>query len=326
MKYMSMPSIVAKAIMCLLLSTAGITLSHGQTNDSIAHTMLVADYDYTCQTSNAKGEELKVSYGLTLQVAQDMACTMGRKRHSGENDMSERLLYAPVTWQNYPQGKMTSLEAIPPYQYLTSEAMPQLKWKVQAEHDTICGLPCQKAIGQYGGRTWTAWFAEGLPSRFGPWRLGGLPGLILRAVSEDGIHHFECNRVDFVKEAIAYSVPNEAVKCTRAKFVKLRNSTFGNPNYLTNPDVLHQARADREYDRHGRERTDRHGTHQYEASEVPAPRSLMPYGEVRTPHIPLVTKSHTCPSTRLQDQCDRAGALWHQACGGGHRSPPASIR
>ena len=235
MKYMSMPSIVAKAITCLLLSTAGTTLSHAQTNDSIAHTMLVADYDYTCQTSNAKGEELKVSYGLTLQVAQDMACTMGRKRHSGENDMSERLLYAPVTWQNYPQGKMTSIETIPPYQYLTSEAMPQLKWKVQAEHDTICGLPCQKAIGQYGGRTWTAWFAEGLPSRFGPWRLGGLPGLILRAVSEDGIHHFECNRVDFVKEAIAYSVPNEAVKCTRAKFVKLRNSTFGNPNYLTNP-------------------------------------------------------------------------------------------
>ena len=129
MKYMSMPSIVAKAITCLLLSTAGITLSHGQTNDSIAHTMLVADYDYTCQTSNAKGEELKVSYGLTLQVAQDMACTMGRKRHSGENDMSERLLYAPVTWQNYPQGKMTSIETIPPYQYLTSEAMPQLKWK-----------------------------------------------------------------------------------------------------------------------------------------------------------------------------------------------------
>ena len=136
MKYMSMPSIVAKAITCLLFSTAGITLSHAQTNDSIAHTMLVADYDYTCQTSNAKGEELKVSYGLTLQVAQDMACTMGRKRHSGENDMSERLLYAPVTWQNYPQGKMTSIETIPPYQYLTSEAMPQLKWKVQAEHDT----------------------------------------------------------------------------------------------------------------------------------------------------------------------------------------------
>ena len=151
-----MPSIVAKAITCLLLSTAGITLSHAQTNDSIAHTMLVADYDYTCQTSNAKGEELKVSYGLTLQVAQDMACTMGRKRHSGENDMSERLLYAPVTWQNYPQGKMTSIETIPPYQYLTSEAMLQLKWKVQAEHDTICGLPCQKAIGQYGDRTWTA--------------------------------------------------------------------------------------------------------------------------------------------------------------------------
>ena len=324
MKYMSMPSIVAKAITCLLFYTAGITLSHAQTNDSITHTMLVADYDYTCQTSNAKGEEVKVSYGLTLQVAQDMACTMGRKRHSGENDMSERLLYAPVTWQNYPQGKMTSIETIPPYQYLTSEAMPQLKWKVQAEHDTICGLPCQKAIGQYGGRTWTAWFAEGLPSRFGPWRLGGLPGLILRAVSEDGIHHFECNRVDFVKEAIAYSVPNEAVKCTRAKFVKLRNSTFGNPNYLTNP--TYYIKPEQIGSMTVIAGSVLIGTHQHEACEVPATRSLMPYGEVRTPHTPLVTKSRTCPSTRLQDQCDWAGALWLQACGGGHRSPPASIR
>lgn len=42
----------------------------GQTNDSITHTLLVADYDYTCHTSDADGKNKDVSYGITLQVAQ----------------------------------------------------------------------------------------------------------------------------------------------------------------------------------------------------------------------------------------------------------------
>ena len=210
-------------------------IAYGQTKDNIAHTLLVADYNYTCHTSNAQGEDVDVNYGLTLQVAQNMACTMGQKRHNRENDKSEQLLYVPTTWQNYPQGEMTSVETVPPYQYLTTEKMPETNWELQAEHDTICGMTCQKATGEYGGRTWTAWFAENLPTRFGPWRLNGLPGLVMRAVSEDGIHCFECRKVETVKEAVTYSVPSEAVKCIRKKFVKLRNRIFGNPNYVSNP-------------------------------------------------------------------------------------------
>ncbi len=207
----------------------------GQTKDSIGHTLLVADYEYTCHTTNAQGEDFDVTYGLTLQVAKDMACTMGQLRHRGEQDNSEQLLYVPTTWQNYPQGKMTSVETVPPYRYLTSEKMTETKWTLLSERETICGQSCQKATGEYGGRTWNVWFAESLPTRFGPWRLGGLPGLILRAVSDDGIHRFECSKVEAVKEAITYSVPEGAVKCARAKFVKLRNRTFGNPNYVSKP-------------------------------------------------------------------------------------------
>ncbi len=231
-----MKKMMIKAIICCAIWSASPLFACGQTQDSIAHTLLVVDYDYTCHTRNAQGEDTDVSYGLTLQVAADMACTMGQKRHNGENEMEEQLLYVPVTWQNYPQGTMTSLEVVPPYRYLTSEKMPETKWMLQAERDTICGYSCQKATGEYAGRAWTAWFAEVLPTRFGPWRLNGLPGLILRAVSEDGIHHFECRRVEAVKEALTYSVPERAVKCTRAKFVKLRNRTFGNPNYVSDPN------------------------------------------------------------------------------------------
>ena len=221
---------LVSAILCIFSFVA-----YGQTEDSIASTLLVADYDYTCHTSNAQDEDVDVNYGLTLQVAGDMACTMGQKRHDGEDDMTEQLLYVPTTWLNYPQGKITSVETVPPYRYLTSEKMEKINWTLQAEYDTICGHPCQKATGRYGGRLWTVWFAGSLPTRWGPWRLNGLPGLIMRAVSDDGIHCFECRYVEAVKETVTYSVPEEVIKCSRSQFVKLRNRLFGNPNYVSNP-------------------------------------------------------------------------------------------
>lgn len=226
--------IMKKKIVFAILCIFSI-VTYGQTEDSIAYTFLVADYDYTCHTSNAQGEDMDVNYGLTLQVAKDMACTMGQKRHNGENDRTEQLLYVPITWLNYPQGKITSVETVPPYRYLTSEKIEKIDWTLQAEYDTICGHPSQKATGRYGGRLWTVWFAGSLPTRWGPWRLNGLPGLIMRAISDDGIHRFECRNVEAVKETVTYSVPEGVMKCSRSKFVKLRNRLFGNSNYMSNP-------------------------------------------------------------------------------------------
>lgn len=61
---------------------------YGQSQDSIAHTLLVADYDYTCHTLNAQGKKVEVKYGLTTQIAQHLARTMGYKQHKGENNKS----------------------------------------------------------------------------------------------------------------------------------------------------------------------------------------------------------------------------------------------
>lgn len=212
-----------------------IIFAHGQKENSIAHTMLLADYDYVCNTRSAIGEAVEDKYSLTLQISPVLSCTMGYKKHKGENDHDEQLHYIPTTWQNYPHGKMTSLEVIPPYRYLTSEKMNGINWKILADKDSICGYSCQKAEGEYGGRKWIVWFSESLPTTFGPWRFYGLPGLILRAESEDKVHHFECKKVDAVKEQVSYRIPTDAIKCTREKFVRLRNKTFCNPNYLTQP-------------------------------------------------------------------------------------------
>lgn len=218
--------------MLLCLMTVSV---YAQQNDSIATTVLVANYDYTCHSVDKNGEPKDVKYSLVLQVAKDLACSMGKNQHINKWDLAELMQYVPVTWQNYPKGVTTSLEVVPLNRYLTSENKVNIKWRILEEKDTILGYECRKAEGKYGGRNWIVRFSESLPTKFGPWRLQGLPGLILKAESDDGVHIFECTGVEPISEAVNYTVPKNAVKCSRSQFVKYRNRTFCNPLYLENP-------------------------------------------------------------------------------------------
>jgi GLPGLI family protein len=63
---------------------------------------------------------------------------------------------------------------------VTSE-IPKIEWIIKSDKKNLGGIPCQKAEGNYGGRFYTVWFAPSLPFNDGPWKLNGLPGLILEA-------------------------------------------------------------------------------------------------------------------------------------------------
>lgn len=62
------------------------------------------------------------------------------------------------------------------------EPIDEIKWNINNEKVTnILGYQCILAESDYHGRHWKVWFSPEIPVNFGPWKLRGLPGLILRA-------------------------------------------------------------------------------------------------------------------------------------------------
>lgn len=128
-----------------------------------------------------------------------------------------------TVYQNYPTGRLRIYSSITPDTYAYEEPLRPIQWALAEGTDTICGYVCKKATGQYGGRQWTAWYAPEIPASFGPWKLVGLPGLVLAAQDAEGIHHFSA--IAFRKAVTVIHQPDNTnvINTTRAKFIKAKN-------------------------------------------------------------------------------------------------------
>lgn len=72
------------------------------------------------------------------------------------------------------------------------ESLPTIDWQMEEGDTVIAEYPCQKAVGEFRGRSWTVWFTMDIPVSDGPWKLCGLPGLILQASESECCFSFTC--------------------------------------------------------------------------------------------------------------------------------------
>lgn len=109
---------------------------------------------------------------------------MGEKIARGETDFTNAPLSPSITWvvyRNFPTGQTTFLSGAMMDYYRISEATVTPEWTIGSDTCTLLGYHCTKAETRFKGRRWTAWFTEDIPLNEGPWKLIGLPGLILKA-------------------------------------------------------------------------------------------------------------------------------------------------
>lgn len=77
-----------------------------------------------------------------------------------------------------------------------TEPFAEIDWQIGDSTKTVLGYECISATADYHGRHWTAWFTTDIPLSEGPWKLCGLPGLILEASEESGQHSFTANGIE----------------------------------------------------------------------------------------------------------------------------------
>jgi len=65
--------------------------------------------------------------------------------------------------------------------YWVEGPMPVIDWKISGDTASFGGLHCQQATGHFKGRDYIVWFCPDLPVHAGPWKLNGLPGVIVDA-------------------------------------------------------------------------------------------------------------------------------------------------
>lgn len=95
-------------------------------------------------------------------------------------------------YKNYPDGHITHTEKICQDWFRYDEEMPEFDWELTDSVTNVLGYRCQSARCSFRGRVWTVFYTEDIPLTDGPWKLHGLPGLIMKASDEKGHYTFEC--------------------------------------------------------------------------------------------------------------------------------------
>ena len=228
---------------------AGLLLScpaFCQTRDSIDCSIFTVGYDYKIHTTDKDGNAVTDSLHTVLLVGSKVSQTMGYYTHKYkvlgidaheyyDEYQREGMAHVPTIMTDLAEKRMDVVEAVPAYYYSYSEPN-DLEWTLLDDTLSISHYLCHKAQTTYGGRTWTSWYTEEVPTTAGPWKLSGLPGLIIKA--DEAECTFEFEMFELTQQAIAITNtqnPNATIKTKRDKFVTMRNKLFLDKRYVEDP-------------------------------------------------------------------------------------------
>ena len=212
-----------KVILYLLLSSLAVQATAREPVLDRAHMKCLYRYVYTFDTlKNELRDDL-----LILQIGKEVSkcysyytfqCDSLRRTPDGEKVWSElfrraiekdgiygdfpHVRMSTYVYKNYPKGQMTITDRISLQDYCYVDSLHAQTWTMGDSTREVLGYTCQQATADFRGRRWTAWFAMDIPVSDGPWKLGGLPGLILEAYDEWQQHVFTAVGLERVKDEL----------------------------------------------------------------------------------------------------------------------------
>ena len=236
-----------------------LTIAAQAQRDTIGVSKFTAIYRYECKTTDADGQPVTDSMYIAVQTSGGITKSFPYDEYSRQKKGGSRIadgylaaqMHRATVFVNHPEGKITSQEMLYPYRYMTDEPLEKQDWTLTDAQDSICGYASQSATTKYHGLTWNVYYTEDVPASIGPWKLGGLPGLITKATDAKGIHtftlygfHQEDTPIIFT-QYVNWIAPDghgkfaaqrvDYQKMKASKFLAYKKKVLGNPRYLKDP-------------------------------------------------------------------------------------------
>ena len=114
--------------------------------------------------------------------------------------------------------------------FVYEETPEEWTWEISNSTKNILGYECVKATTDFHGRKWTGWFSPEIPVSNGPWKLGGLPGVILEASTDDDKYSFVATGIQQTSKIIVpVYLADDYEKTDRKSFLKAKRAFLDNP-------------------------------------------------------------------------------------------------
>ncbi len=171
------------------------------------------------------------SLDFTSEVTRKIALQEFLEANDRSSDRSKRLKASTISrellYQDLSTGKLSLYSNFASAYNTYEEDIPTQEWSINTDSvETIMGMECNLATTKFRGREWKVWFTEEIPVSLGPWKLGGLPGLILKADADDDFIKFTAVsiRTKGLSPVTFYNwAGSKYYKMDRSKFLKYKN-------------------------------------------------------------------------------------------------------
>ncbi|MCG9899443.1 MAG: GLPGLI family protein [Hydrotalea sp.] len=114
--------------------------------------------------------------------------------------------------------------------FAIKNSLDKINWTLIDSSKLIGELDCFKAIGHFKGRNYECWYAPSIAIRSGPWKLNGLPGLIVQAVDSKSEIAFELISLKVLPNT--FSLPKNLTFINESKYKDIVNSFKANPGAI----------------------------------------------------------------------------------------------
>ncbi|MDD4700287.1 MAG: GLPGLI family protein [Oscillospiraceae bacterium] len=119
----------------------------------------------------------------------------------------------------------------PTYLQVIEFISPQ-EWTISEDTLTVLGYTCLEAVTTFRGRNYKAWFTLDIPVNKGPWKLYGLPGMILKVEDDDGVFRFQAIGISQIShESIKLPTDRKIVPSSLKQLDDYRKNRFKELTY-----------------------------------------------------------------------------------------------